>query len=212
MSMLKKKPEDRLTAEEALNSEWLNIEGEKEEGREERREIEGEVIRNLQGFHFKNKLKAVVYTYIASHLYSNKDKDKLLGVFREMDVDGDGVIEKDELIKAFNSHSNSVLTEQEVEKVLELVDTNGSGQIDFTEFLVAASNEEKMLEEQRLENAFNYLDSDHSGYITIEEVKAFLDGSEETGDEIKKIFDEVDVNGDGEISKKEFVSLLLRKD
>lgn len=37
-----------------------------------------------------------------------------------------------------------------------------------------------MLEEQRLENAFNYLDADHSGYITIKEVKAFLDGTSET--------------------------------
>jgi Ca2+-binding EF-hand superfamily protein len=58
--------------------------------------------------------------------------------------------------------------------------------------LVAASNEEKMLEEQRLENAFNYLDADHSGFITIEEVKAFLDGTTETDEEIKKIFNEVD--------------------
>ena len=80
----------------------------------------------------------------------------------------------------FNSHSKSLLTEREIEKILALVDTNGSGQIDFTEFLVAASNEEKLLEEIRLENAFNYLDADHSGFITIEEVKAFLDGTDET--------------------------------
>jgi Ca2+-binding EF-hand superfamily protein len=39
----------------------------------------------------------------------------------------------------------------------------------------------------------------------------FLDGTDETNDEIKQIFDEVDENGDGTISKKEFISLLLRK-
>jgi hypothetical protein len=44
---------------------------------------------------FQNKLKAVVYTYIASQLYSNKDKEKLLKAFREMDKDGDGVIGKE---------------------------------------------------------------------------------------------------------------------
>lgn len=38
-----------------------------------------------------------------------------------------------------------------------------------------------------------------------------MDGSQETSDEIKKIFDEVDDNGDGSISKKEFLSLLLKK-
>lgn len=86
----------------------------------------------MQTFHFKNKLKAVVYTYIASQLYSNKDKDNLLKVFREIDKDGDGVIERNELILMFNSHSKSLLTEREIEKILALVDTNGSGQIDFT--------------------------------------------------------------------------------
>ena len=44
---------------------------------------------------FQNKLKAVVYTYIASQLYSNKDKEVLLKAFREMDKDGNGVIGKE---------------------------------------------------------------------------------------------------------------------
>jgi hypothetical protein len=64
-------------------------------------EIGEEVCKNLKCFHvifainqFQNKLKAVVYTYIASQLYSNKDKEKLLKAFREMDKDGDGVIGK----------------------------------------------------------------------------------------------------------------------
>lgn len=53
-------------------------------------------------------------------------------VFKEMDKDGDGVIEKSELISVFNTHSTSRLTENEIENILHLIDTNGSGQIDFT--------------------------------------------------------------------------------
>ena len=53
-------------------------------------------------------------------------------MFREIDKDGDGVIERNELVLMFNSHSKSLLTEREIEKILALVDTNGSGQIDFT--------------------------------------------------------------------------------
>lgn len=52
-----------------------------------------------------------MYTYIASQLYSNKDKDNLLRVFREIDKDGDGVIERNELVNVFNAHSKSILTE-----------------------------------------------------------------------------------------------------
>jgi Ca2+-binding EF-hand superfamily protein len=39
-----------------------------------------------------------------------------------------------------------------------------------------------------------------------------LDGSNETSDEIKKIFKEFDINGDGQISKKEFIAFLLKKE
>lgn len=209
--MLAKNPEERISAEEALSHPWLTT-GAGTPLTKSNMQVEMQVINNLQSFHFKNKLKAVVYTYIASQLYSNRDKDNLMKVFKEMDKDGDGVIQKSELMHVFNNYSASRLSESEIEKILQLVDTNGSGHIDFTEFLVAASNEEKMLQEQRLQNAFNYLDADHSGYITIEEVKAFLDGTNETNDEIKKIFDEVDENGDGHISKQEFVQLLLKKD
>lgn len=69
-----------------------------------------------------------------------------------------------------------------------------------------------MLDEQRLNQAFNYLDTARAGFITIEEVKSFLDGSNETSDEIKKIFKEFDINGDGQISKKEFIAFLLKKE
>ena len=31
---------------------------------------------------FQNKLKAVVYTFIASQLYDNKDKENLLAAFK----------------------------------------------------------------------------------------------------------------------------------
>ena len=215
VKMLSKNPDERITAEQALNSEWLQTAVTKKStmtaSKQKMQQVQKEVINNLKSFHFQNKLKAVVYTYIASQLYSNRDKDHLLSVFREIDKDGDGVIEKEELISVFNSNTRSSLSEGEIQKILELVDTNGSGQIDFTQFLVAASNEEKMLEEKRLENAFDYLDADHSGFITIEEVKAFLDGTTQTSEQIKQIFDEVDENGDGEISKQEFVALLLKK-
>lgn len=92
--MLTKNPEERITAEEALNNPWLLNTTTELTSSKSRKDIEIEVINNLQTFHFKNKLKAVVYTYIASQLYSNKDKDNLMKVFKEMDKDGDGVIEK----------------------------------------------------------------------------------------------------------------------
>ena len=135
----------------------------------------------------------------------------MLKAFREIDKDGNGVIAKSELMRIFQEQKGNTFSESEVERIVDMVDTNDSGLIDFTEFVVAASNEEELLKRQRLENAFAYLNSDKNGYITIEEVRQFLDGTEETKDELKKIFDEVDKNGDGKISKNEFLALLVNK-
>lgn len=43
--------------------------------------------------------------------------------------------------------------------IIKLVDINGSGKIDYTEFLVAASSEEKLLNAARLDDAFAFFDT-----------------------------------------------------
>ena len=117
---------------------------------------------------FKNKLKAVVYTFIASQLYDGKNKQSLMAAFQEMDKDGDGVIGVDELEEIYVNEADSSLTKEDLKRIVNMVDTNGSGRIDFTEFIVAATSEDELLRERELECAFNYLDSDHSGTITFE--------------------------------------------
>lgn len=47
-----------------------------------------------------------------------------------------------------------------------MIDTNGSGHIDYTEFLVAGLNPKSSLNESHFEQAFQYFDIDHSGAIT----------------------------------------------
>lgn len=47
---------------------------------------------------------------------------------------------------------------------MRIIDTNNSGFIDFTEFIVAALDP-STLNEQHFEQAFSYFDTDHSGAI-----------------------------------------------
>ena len=55
-----------------------------------------------------------MYTYIASQLYSDKDKEKMLKAFREIDKDGNGVIAKSELMKVFQEQKGNTFSESEV--------------------------------------------------------------------------------------------------
>jgi calcium-dependent protein kinase len=57
---------------------------------------------------------------------------------------------------------------------LEKVDTDGSGYIDYSEWVVATINKHKLLSKEKLQAAFALFDKDGSGTISAEEVKEFL--------------------------------------
>jgi len=47
--------------------------------------------------------------------------------------------------------SDTKLVEDEVERIIDLIDVNRSGMIDFSEFCMAAMNQEKLFSVQRIE-------------------------------------------------------------
>lgn len=53
---------------------------------------------------------------------------------------------------------SKVEAEQQVELILEQVDINQTGLVDFSEFLMAAMNEEKLLCTQKIDQAFKIFD------------------------------------------------------
>lgn len=65
-----------------------------------------------------------------------------------------------------------------------------------------AALEPEKLTQDHFEQAFSYFDIDHSGTITYDEIAAFLEDKENSQEEIRLIFKEVDENRDGLISKE----------
>ena len=66
--------------------------------------------------------------------------------------------------------------ENEVERIMNLVDTDHSGFIDFTEFITATMDRKTILSKERIEAAFNTFDKDGSGSISSNELKELLGG------------------------------------
>lgn len=94
--------------------------------------------------------------------------------------------------------------------VFEVMDTNKSGFIDYSEFIAGCMQSYVYLNESNLQNAFQYFDKDGNGTITVEELKDTLchDNLLLTQDDIKNIINEVDVNKDGVIDYKEFLKMM----
>lgn len=58
--------------------------------------------------------------------------------------------------------------------MFDAVDTNQSGYIEYSEFVVACADRSAMMTNEKLQLAFNMLDKDGSGSLSTKDIKAVL--------------------------------------
>lgn len=93
-----------------------------------------------------------------------------------------------------------------MESLIDKIDQNKSGRIDFQEFLICMTENSILHNHKHISQAFDYLDRDQTGYIERDELHECLEGCEEQ--ELVKILKDADFNGDGKISREEFINYL----
>jgi calcium-dependent protein kinase len=133
-------------------------------------------------------------------------------MFRRLDTSQDGKLQISEL-KAGLDELKEFFQYQEIdyEDLLKAMDSDGDGEIDFTEFISAAFDKRALLTQANLDAAFKTFDIDGNGKITKEELKAvFAAGhaSSATNEAWESIMNDVDKNGDGEIDYQEFTEVM----
>ena len=70
------------------------------------------------------------------------------------------------------------IDEEDWSKMVNAMDTDGDGKIDYTEFITAAYNREMLLSQKNLQIAFEMFDQDGNGQLSMDELKAvFASGS-----------------------------------
>ena len=93
------------------------------------------------------------------------------------------------------------------------VDNDGSGSIDFEEFLDLIAGKMKTFgdTEKSIRKAFRVLDKDGDGFITVRELKDVMTklGEKLTMKEVEELVNEADMNGDGRIDMEEFVQMMI---
>ncbi|CAH1788765.1 unnamed protein product [Owenia fusiformis] len=134
-------------------------------------------------------------------------------VFNMFDLDGSGSISSGEL-KVALEEMGFVPSDEEVQVLLRQIDADGSGQVEWEEFLAMfQAKPKKQHTEASLRKAFRKLDKDKSGDICRNEVRQFLRESGIGEDilpdgEIDAMIAEVDTSGDGKISFEEFLRMM----
>lgn len=62
-------------------------------------------------------------------------------MFKAFDKNGDGKLSMEEVKTGYIEHYGRVMSDDDVERMFKAVDSDNSGYIDYSEFVVAAMNE-----------------------------------------------------------------------
>jgi len=142
---------------------------------------------------------------------NKSEKENLARIFKAIDKNGDGKLSKEEILDGYDKYMGKSIDKDDVEKMFEAVDTDKSGFIDYSEFVLASMNEKNLLTNEKLQSAFKMFDKDGSGYISSTEIKEILSFGGAVGDEaVNDIVKQVDANGDGQISFEEFCAMMKK--
>jgi len=146
---------------------------------------------------------------IASQLNEGQIKS-LRESFLALDRNGDGLVSLVELKQGLAKAGLEKSTTGDLQEIMEGIDADGSGVIDYTEFLAATIDRMQYIQEDVCWTAFCVFDLNGDGKITAHELKKVLNNGD-TGNVVQntaEILREVDRNGDGSIDFKEFMGML----
>ena len=104
-------------------------------------------------------------------------------------------------------------TEAELQDMINEVDADGNGTIDFPEFLNLMARKMKDTDSEEELQAFKVFDKDGNGTISAAELRHVMTnlGEKLTDEEVDEMIREADVDGDGEVNYEEFVKMMMAK-
>ena len=151
-------------------------------------------------------MQHAVVTYIVQHLLNSDQTEQKKRLFSQLNVDRTGQLSLQELEVGFRKEFGEQVSKDEISQIFNMMDINRNGKIDYTEWVAATLDYDKILKSRKIETAFEFFDKQNRKKIGIEELKKVI-GSKRKAVEDQvylSIISEVDRDGDFEIDLQDF--------
>ncbi|KAH7278630.1 hypothetical protein KP509_38G049700 [Ceratopteris richardii] len=143
---------------------------------------------------------------------TDEQRQEIREAFDLFDTDNSGTIDAKELQVAMSA-LGFMATDEEVLQMIEDIDKDKNGFIDYDEFLQMMT--EKMGERDsrgEIRNTYKLFVRESNGKITFERLKSLANELNEkfTDDELWEMIQVADQNGDDEVDENEFVEVMMK--
>ena len=137
-----------------------------------------EIATDMAAFRKQNVFQTGVVSLLASLKVQSNELVNMKRMFLQLDTSQDGFLTIDELSDGMNQVLGFMRAgSQDWHDLINQLDTNHDGKIDYGEFITAAVNRARLLNEENLRIAFNLFDADGNGQISVEELRAVFHGA-----------------------------------
>jgi calcium-dependent protein kinase len=131
---LQKDPHKRPTVAQLLQSEWIRS---CDEDKGAGMAIEIESLKDLTAVRNLNRFQLAVRSFMHTYFMNSEKLELWEKIFKELDSDKNGTLDKKELLDGFEKISGIVKSREELEELFSIIDTDNSGSIDWGEFQTA---------------------------------------------------------------------------
>lgn len=210
--LLKAKPQQRMTIDEALSHDFLmGVPDQKVE-----RPLMHSVLSNMVSFSSFPRFFSLLVTS-AARQSEHSNVNTIRKVFNELDVNHDGVLELPEVQAAFEETYGQDSDEvRQIQHIFNKLDLDGRGRLTYTEFCAAAMGEDERVQGQMLCLAFHAFDSQVGGRISEDEIGQLLAraGAHESLSKVvceaaaREVMEAYDHDSDGALNFEEFAGMM----
>jgi Ca2+-binding EF-hand superfamily protein len=94
-------------------------------------------------------------------------------LFKYLDHKEKNRLIKSDFEKAFKDN-NIEFTEEDLDRIMDTLDSDGNNSIEYQEFLRAMCDKEALHKDENLKSVFEAIDEDKKGYINVNDIKNFI--------------------------------------